>query len=503
VALADIDVRALVEQHKQGDTSAFDEIVRRHAPRLLAHARMRLSDRQAAEDAVQETFLRAYRAMPRFNGEFHLQAWLHRICTNVCYDELDRRRRNGIVETRLGSEPIAEEIDSDPADEQRAEAMRVRLGAALDQIPGQYREALVLHYGEHLPFREIAKRTGVSEENARARASRGRRALRKIMAAPMGALMFLIPAVRRSRAAVALDASGGSVDHAASVGQTSTFVNQVVPTVARVINEAGPAMTGKAQLITGAVAAASAVAVPVAANQVIQNHYEKPAAAVAEAPVTTRVSALKAPTATTISVPSGSGAAGAAAAGATKPAGVLAGDSSGATATTLDDGTAGQVVTPTSVLPVVAPTIVPTTAPSGASTTSPSVAPPVAGVATAAAITVTSASATGDHWSLSGKLTLTPKGGTANVLSYTAYATVTEGATDKDPDRIDVTFKAGNVSVRVLGRGTLAADRAGFALSSGAQFSVTAPADDGYISRGTTSGVIALAAGEPFSLQLG
>src|SRR6478736_2139411 len=151
MAMTTVDERLLVEAHNGGDSEAFASIVNEYSSSLYAHAMMRLGEPRAAEDAVQETFLRAYRAMPRFEGEFHLRAWLHRILTNVCFDEGDRRRR---------------------------EVRAFDRAAALASLPVAYREALELRYVEQLSFREVADATGVSEENARARVHRGRAALR-------------------------------------------------------------------------------------------------------------------------------------------------------------------------------------------------------------------------------------------------------------------------------------------------------------------------------------
>jgi DNA-directed RNA polymerase specialized sigma24 family protein len=86
-----IDDRQLVESYQAGDTDAFAELVGAHGPSLLGHAIRKLGDRAAAEDAVQETFVRAYRALPRFDGDYRLGPWLHRILANVCADEGNRR----------------------------------------------------------------------------------------------------------------------------------------------------------------------------------------------------------------------------------------------------------------------------------------------------------------------------------------------------------------------------------------------------------------------------
>ena len=161
MAMTSLDERLLVEAHNEGDADAFVSIVNEYSPSLYAHAVMRLGESRAAEDAVQETFLRAYRAMPRFNGEFHLRAWLHRILTNVCFDEGDRRRREGAhVRTALGTAPIRRCRRPTRCSTSTCEFARREVASALASLPDAYREALELRYVEQLSFREVADVTG-------------------------------------------------------------------------------------------------------------------------------------------------------------------------------------------------------------------------------------------------------------------------------------------------------------------------------------------------------
>lgn len=206
MAVRKVDDRQLVELHKAGDEEAFTKIVTAYHRELISHARRRLHDPGAAEDAVQEALLRAFRALPRFNGEYKLGAWLHRIVENVCADEGNRRRRQGELTDRVASLPITPEADV--ADTAIADP---DVTQALKSLSPSYREALVLRYVEGLPYREVATKTGVSEENARARAHRGRAVLRKVLHSPNGkGAAALIPALlawiaaagRRTRRAI-------------------------------------------------------------------------------------------------------------------------------------------------------------------------------------------------------------------------------------------------------------------------------------------------------------
>ncbi len=86
------DERALREAVRKGDEDAFRGIVERHRAELHAHCYRMLGSLQDAEDAVQDTLLRAWRRMHAFEGRSSLRTWLYKIATNVCLDEIARRR---------------------------------------------------------------------------------------------------------------------------------------------------------------------------------------------------------------------------------------------------------------------------------------------------------------------------------------------------------------------------------------------------------------------------
>ena len=86
--------RDLVIAFKAGDPDAYDEMYRRYSARVGGVCRRMLTNREDAQEAVQETFLKAYLALPEFNGNYRLGAWLGRIASNVCVDQLRARARS-------------------------------------------------------------------------------------------------------------------------------------------------------------------------------------------------------------------------------------------------------------------------------------------------------------------------------------------------------------------------------------------------------------------------
>ena len=140
----------------------FERFYVEHRDEVLGYLRRLLGQR--AEDAWQETFLRALRAYDRLQHGRHLRAWVFTIATNVAMDEL-----------RVKHPPVAAD---EPVAELRRDAFR-ELEHLTDDLPPTERAAVVLRYGYDLPYAQIADALGSSEEAARAAASSGVRRLRR------------------------------------------------------------------------------------------------------------------------------------------------------------------------------------------------------------------------------------------------------------------------------------------------------------------------------------
>jgi RNA polymerase sigma-70 factor (ECF subfamily) len=303
LAYTEVDEKQLVIAYQAGDERAFDAIVRTQWKALFTHALRRLNDPESAEDAVQDTLLRAYRALPSFSGDLALRAWLHRILTNVCYDEGNRRRRHAGLLDRVQNEP---QLDVPDAAEEAILHDTVRvMASALQDLPDTYREALVLRYVDGLSFKEVADATGITEENARARVHRGRQALGKVLSRIAVVAGFLIPGLRRASQQTpatdaATSAATANADHVSLVTQLTSHAMNAAPTVSRLAAEASALPSGKSALLTGAIAAAAAVTVGGTAytvHEVTQPTRRPPAAVAApfaEKPAATTTTSIKA-----------------------------------------------------------------------------------------------------------------------------------------------------------------------------------------------------------------
>ena len=151
----------LVERALAGDGDAFGEVVRRWERKIYALAYGITGSVEDARDATQETFISAYRNLPRFRGEAQVSSWLHRIAVNQC---ITRQRRARVrAETGLEEEVEAgrEQFlstgrEASPAhaseSKQRAEAVR----RAVASLPQELREVVLMKEFEELTFQEIA-----------------------------------------------------------------------------------------------------------------------------------------------------------------------------------------------------------------------------------------------------------------------------------------------------------------------------------------------------------
>jgi RNA polymerase sigma-70 factor (ECF subfamily) len=179
------DEAELLKGARDGDRAAFGRLVRMHQRRVYACALSILADAGEAEDAVQEAFLRAWRAIDRFDGRSELSTWLYRITVNVCLNTIRRRRR---VQASDISDPRIPEPTADPTQGKNdpgltAESMQLyrRLAAALDSLSPSLRTTVILVLVQGLPHKEAAAALGCPEGTIAWRIHEARRRLRELL----------------------------------------------------------------------------------------------------------------------------------------------------------------------------------------------------------------------------------------------------------------------------------------------------------------------------------
>ena len=189
-AAAPADDRSLLAGLRAGEDLAFEALVRRETPRLLAVSRRVLRNEDEARDAVQEAFLSAFKSLPSFEGEAGLSTWLHRIAVKACLMKLRTRRRPP-------EQPLEELLPTFLEDGHhtrhppgwRADALsmlderetRDYVCAAIDSLPESYRTVLVLRDIEELDTAQTAELLEATENAVKVRLHRARQALRGLL----------------------------------------------------------------------------------------------------------------------------------------------------------------------------------------------------------------------------------------------------------------------------------------------------------------------------------
>jgi RNA polymerase sigma-70 factor (ECF subfamily) len=163
----------LLNRYLQGDVSAFDELVRAHEDRVFGICLRMMRDRDAALDAVQETFVTVFRKADRYQAKAAFSTWLYRVAVNTCYDQMRKAKRRR-------TEPLPETTDpADPRSGDAIEAAELRpdIEQALQRIPVEFRAAVVLVDLEGLALEQAGEILDVPTGTIKSRVFRGRRLL--------------------------------------------------------------------------------------------------------------------------------------------------------------------------------------------------------------------------------------------------------------------------------------------------------------------------------------
>ncbi|MEK6287027.1 MAG: sigma-70 family RNA polymerase sigma factor [Acidobacteriota bacterium] len=172
---------------REGDESAFEEIVRRHSPRVFSIASKFFRQRAQVEDAAQEALLKAYTQLSSYEGRGSFEGWLTRITTNQCINMLRsaQRRPESMVSELTDHEGAWLENQMAGLSVERHKSSERGLVASdlaekvLSELPPGDRLVLMSIDGEKLSVNEVAEMTGLSKSNVKVKAFRARRKMRK------------------------------------------------------------------------------------------------------------------------------------------------------------------------------------------------------------------------------------------------------------------------------------------------------------------------------------
>jgi RNA polymerase sigma-70 factor (ECF subfamily) len=170
----------LVERARRGDVDAFEQLYRLYAGRVYALCLRLAADPVVARELTQDTFVRAWRALPRFRADARVGTWLHRIAVNAMLERTrgDRRRTGRVSLAEDEDEPAAALAGVVPAPDV---ATAIDLEQAIAALPPGVRRAFVLHDVEGYSHEEIATMTGLAAGTLRAQLHRAHQLLKRAL----------------------------------------------------------------------------------------------------------------------------------------------------------------------------------------------------------------------------------------------------------------------------------------------------------------------------------
>ena len=174
----------LINRFKDGDISAFEEIVLKHQDKIYNLCRHMLGNAHDAEDAAQEVFLKAYQNLNKFKPDASLHTWLYRIAVNTCIDYRRRPFLDSLFKTsKEGDVFIIDQPSDSPSPERLYESKQISnaIQFALGQLSGKLRTVIVLKEIEGLSYEEIADVLDVSSGTVKSRISRAREELKELL----------------------------------------------------------------------------------------------------------------------------------------------------------------------------------------------------------------------------------------------------------------------------------------------------------------------------------
>jgi len=180
-----MDDRRAVERARRGDHEAFRVLVERYRDRVFRLALRVLRDEEQARDATQEAFLKAYQALRRFEGRSSFYTWLYRLVLNLCLD-LRRKDRSGrhveweeersLAVSELAGPPTG--FQAGPERELQRGELRAQLTLAIESLPDEARDTLLLREVDGLSYAEIAEVMGIPKGTVMSRLHHARRKVR-------------------------------------------------------------------------------------------------------------------------------------------------------------------------------------------------------------------------------------------------------------------------------------------------------------------------------------
>ena len=173
--MSNVDDQHYIHLVKEGDTNAFAVLVDRYKDMVFTLSLKMLKDREEAEEVSQDTFLKIYKSLSKFNGESKFSTWMYKVAFNTCLDRLKKNKRSQPV---AGMDEFTEQeaislINVLDSIEERERKQMIQ--DCLHWLPGEDSFLLTLYYFEEQSLEEIAKIIGINPNNVKIRLYRSRK----------------------------------------------------------------------------------------------------------------------------------------------------------------------------------------------------------------------------------------------------------------------------------------------------------------------------------------
>lgn len=169
----------LTRRWRSGDLAAFEEVIHRYSGPLLSYVLSKVHHLQDGEDIVQETLIRAHRAISQLRDVNQMWLWLKQIAHNAAMDSLKRARRWGIATSPEKIQEMEQQRQQDDGVSQQSELNMDAIVATIETLPDTYRLTAVYYYLEEWPYSKIAEVLGIDAAAVRQRISRVNKMLRQ------------------------------------------------------------------------------------------------------------------------------------------------------------------------------------------------------------------------------------------------------------------------------------------------------------------------------------
>lgn len=179
--------KQLIKEAKSGSVEAFEELIKQCQKKVFNIAYKMTGSYDDANELAQEAFIRAYKSINKFKGDSLFSTWIYRITTNVCLDELRKRKNQKVIsineDIKYNDEELKPQIkDESPGPEKIYERKEFKslVKECIESLPPDYKTVIVLRDIEGFSYEEIAKIINCPEGTVKSRINRARKALREI-----------------------------------------------------------------------------------------------------------------------------------------------------------------------------------------------------------------------------------------------------------------------------------------------------------------------------------